>query len=406
MKDRVKKLSNSPLARCVALALGIAAAPWGVHADEGWPYLLGGLGGSRAALAEYGVGFELVATVDLLSVVDGGIERGFESPASFDLTLTLDTEAAGLWRHGSFLVYWLGNTGGDPSRRAGDLQRASNIETTDTFKLFEATYEHSFLDDSLALLVGLHDMSSDFYATEYGGLFLNSSFRIGIDTAQVGPSIFSTTALGARLRWVPGTPVYVLAAVYDGIPGDPREEKGTQVKFGSNDGVFAIGEIGVCGSDEDHYKLGIGGWYHSAQFEDAAGNIRDENSGAYTVAEGQLWSDGGNRKLGVFGQAGFADSKRNRIGIYLGGGIGLAGLLPGRSEDVIGVAVAHARNGYAFLRSNPGAEDAETAIEATYLIVPWRGIRLQPNLQYIVNPGTDRAVDDALIVGTRIQVSF
>ncbi len=406
MKNRAAKLSESLSARCVALALCLAAVPWDARAAEGWPYLLGGMGGARAALAEYGVGFELVATVDLLGVVDGGIDPGFESPANFDLTMTLDTEAAGLWKHGSFLVYWLGNAGGDPSLRSGELQVASNIETTNSLKLFEASYEHSFLRDSLALLVGLHDMSSDFYATEYGGLFLNSSFRIGVDTAQVGPSIFSTTALGARLRWLPFEPIYVLAAVYDGIPGDPRQPKGTQVEFGEDDGVFAIGEIGVSGSDEDHYKLGIGGWYHSAEFEDVANVTRDENAGFYTLAEGQLWSDGGSRRLGVFGQAGFADSKRNRIGIYLGGGISMAGLLPGRSEDVLGVAVAHARNGYAYLRANPGAEPAETAIEVTYLIVPWRGITLQPNLQYIVNPGTDRALDNALIVGTRLQFSF
>ncbi len=406
MSDRSGKLRNALAAGGAALALGVATLPCDARADAEWPYLLGDVRGARQALAERGIGFEIAATVDLVGVVGGGIDPGFESPASFDLTLTLDTGAAGLWQNGSVLVYWIGNTGGDPSLRAGDLQRSSNIETTNTFKLFEASYEHGFFDDSLALLVGLHDLSSDFYASEYGGLFLNSSFRTGIDTSQVGISSFSTTSLGARLRWNPSEPFYLLGAVYDGVPGDPREPKGTQVVFGKDDGVFAIGEVGLAGGEEEYYKLGIGGWYHSAEFRDVAGVLRDENAGLYTLAEAQLWSDGAARKVGVFAQAGFADSKRSRTGIHLGGGISAAGLIPGRGDDVLGLAVAHARNGYAFHRANPGRPRAETAIELTYLLVPLPWLTLQPNLQYILNPGTVGSRDDALVVGTRLQLSF
>lgn len=388
------------------VALGTLLVSGAARAEDGWPYLFGDWGGARRVLAEHGVGVEFVSSVDLIGVVDGGIDTGFETPANFDLTLTLDTEAAGWWKNGSFLVYWLGNVGSDPSARAGALQDASDLETNGTFKLFEASYEHSVFDDSLALLVGLHDLNSNFYATEYGGLFLNRSFGIGPELSQVGPSIFSTTALGARIRWNPVDQGYVLAAVYDGVPGDPDDPAATQVVFGKHDGILAIGEIGFAGTEEDYYKFGIGGWYHTAEFKDVAGITRDENAGLYTLAEVQLWSDGAGRKLGVFSQTGFADSKRNRIGIYLGGGITAAGLVPGRNEDVFGVAVAHARNGYAFRRAKPGFEHAETAIEVTYLIVPWPWLTLQPNLQYILNPGTNPSRDAALLVGTRLQLSF
>ena len=58
-------------------------------------------------------------------------------------------------------VYLLGNVGGDPSERAGTVQATSNFEAPDTVKLFEAHYQHRFLDDRLGVLVGLHDLNSD-----------------------------------------------------------------------------------------------------------------------------------------------------------------------------------------------------------------------------------------------------
>jgi porin len=49
---------------------------------------------------------------------------------------------------------------------------------------------------------------------------------------------------------------------------------------------------------------------------------------------------------------------------------------------------------------------AETAFELTYSdrITPW--LSVQPDIQYIVNPGTHPAVDDVVVVGTRFTINF
>jgi porin len=51
-------------------------------------------------------------------------------------------------------------------------------------------------------------------------------------------------------------------------------------------------------------------------------------------------------------------------------------------------------------------EAHETAIELTYRMqaTPW--LALQPDVQYIVNPGTDPSLDNAWVVGLRFELSW
>jgi porin len=179
-----------------ALLAGRATA---IHAEES-AWFTGNWGGVRDNLAERGLDIEFVATTDIMAIVDGGLDRGVEAPANFELVFTLDTATAGWWTNSNFLVYFLGNSGGDPSARVRDLQVTSNIEADNTFKFFEASYEHHFVDARVSILVGLHDRNSEFYVLEHAGLFVHSSLGNGVEVSQVGPSFFPTTALAARLR--------------------------------------------------------------------------------------------------------------------------------------------------------------------------------------------------------------
>ncbi len=100
----------------------------------------------------------------------------------------------------------------------------------------------------------------------------------------------------------------------------------------------------------------------------------------------------------------------SRVGAYLGAGLVYTGLLPGRVDDVIGFAVAHARNGSPFLRAleagGESFERAETALEAIYLLQLGEFVQLEPNVQWIVNPGMDPAVENALVLGLRLRASL
>ena len=375
------------------------------------PYLFGDRDGKRLAQEESGYTFEATFTIDLMTNLEGGVDEGFDAPGNLDLIAGLDTGAAGWWNHGTFHLYLLANSGGDPSARIGDFQVASNIEAVNTFKVYEAWYEHRFLEDRFSILLGLHDYNSEFYVLEYAGLFINSSFGIGAEVAQVGPSIFATTALATRLAWQPTENTYLKTVVYDGVPGDPGDPRGTHINFDQGDGLF-LGLEGALlrGGDPStpgYYKLGLGGWYHTKEFEDFSGAMRDDNSGFYIIGEQLLFTEKDvSQGLGAFLQLGLTESDRNQVDLYIGAGIHYSGLLPGRDEDIVGLAFAHAGTSGNFIDANPGTEEGETVVELScqFAVTPW--LTVQPDLQYIIDPGMVNTVDDAVVFNLRLQINL
>ncbi len=377
--------------------------------------LMSNLEAPRQHLEAHGITIEAVLTTDIMYNIDGGIEQNGTLLGNLDLAFEIDTEKAGLWKSGTFFIYGLGNfnSGKLLTEIAGDLQTTSNIEADEAFKLYEAWYEHRF-SDHISLLFGLHDYNSEFDVTEYGGLFLQSSFGISPDISQNGPSIFPVTSLAIRLKVWPTENTYIMAALYDGVPGDSANSTRTSVRLRSDDGLFSALEIGnTVGNpgNQAYHKYAIGAWQLTAEVENFAGNIQDENSGIYFIGEKTLFANTGRGSLGAFVQLGFTHADRNQLGSYWGAGLDYTGLFSTRPEDVAGLAVARARNGASFMNyakyvDGSAVEHTETTIELTYQarIQPW--LTVQPDLQYVINPGMDRTLDNALIVGARIEVVF
>ncbi len=381
------------------------------------PNLLGNWGGLRTYLEERGVTPEVVLTMDFMRNVSGGIDQHGTALGNVDLTLEIDTEKAELWKNGTFFFYVLGNSRNNRllTEIVGDFQASSNIEADEALKLYEAWYEHRFANGSVSFLAGLHDYNSEFNVLEYAGLFTNSSFGIEPDISQVGPSIFPiTTSLTGRLKVNPSDNSYVMGAVYDGISGDPDHPTRTAVRLDDGDRIFAALEAGITNSEagnSDYCKLAVGTWIHTARVELFDGSVNSENKGVYLIAEKTLFAENTSGEgLGAFFQLGFADSDLNQISSYWGAGINYTGLIPGRNQDITGLAVASARNGNSFMKFTKAdgndVEHTETAIELTYRaeVLPW--LTLQPDIQYILNPGMDPSLDDALVAGVRMEVLF
>jgi porin len=110
--------------------------------------------------------------------------------------------------------------------------------------------------------------------------------------------------------------------------------------------------------------------------------------------------------LAIFGRYGIADSTVNQFDAYLGAGLVYTGLFPSRDEDEMGRAVAIARNGDGFMTAGAPLDYKEKVLELTYRaqITPW--LSIQPDCQYVINPGTDPTLDNALVLALRVGLSF
>lgn len=336
-------------------------------------------------------------TLESVTNLDGGVKEGTRELANLDITLAIDTEAASWWGDGEWFIYVLGDTGKDPAEYTGDVQGVSNIATDESLKVYEFWYQHYFADDSIKVLFGLHDYNSTFYSLEYAGLYSHPSFGIGPDTSQVGPSIFSTTATALHITYQ-GENQYLLAAIYDGVPGDPDNPRGTHIQFNEGDGLFSAVEWGWANESQD--KIAIGAWQHTAEVENPVdGEMNNDNTGVYIIAEKNI-----NDVAGVFLQLGRADDLYNQLEYYAGTGITFNGFWI--EDDNFGLAVAHARNGDPYLATHSDIDRAETAWELSYFAPVVDHLSAQASLYYIQNPSMDKTLDDAIALGARVYIEF
>lgn len=357
-----------------------------------------------------GIAIDFAYVADVVGNYRGGLRQRIEYLDRADLLFAIDTEQLLGWWGGSVFADVMGTSGGDPSRQnIGDAQVASNIEAFNTIKLFEAWGQQEF-GAGVSLRVGLQDLNVEFDTNGAGALFLNSSHGIGPDFAQSGengPSIFPTSALGARAAWTFAEGCAVRAIVLDGVAGDPDNPRGTQIILKRDDGVLGVAEVDLSIAG---VRINTGYWRYSRPFQDVADPVeRRGNQGFYALVEGQLFAEPEpDQGLNGFVRAGWADDRFNAIGTYVGAGLVYRGLLPGRAEDEFGVAVAIASVGDETrdaVRAGGGRiERREVALECTYRVQVTRWFAVQPDVQVILDPGFDPSLRNTVVVAIRFEL--
>lgn len=337
-------------------------------------------------------------TLQLESItnIKGGVERGTRYNINNNLNLEVDTAAANWWSGGRWYTQILAIDSNYPSAYTGEYQLLSNIEADPNILIYQFWYEHQ-LNDSAKLLFGLHDFNSTFYALDSAHLFLNASFGIGPDASQVPPSIFpvTSTALHLTVEWDEN---YVLAAVYDGVPGDPNHPRGTHIRWNSDEGTFSAVEYGRLKAGA--YKVGVGCWHRTTKTESVVTGLPIEsNSGCYSLGERHF-----SENLSVFFQYGRADEQKNQLDYYVGGGITYKNLW--LTDDAAGISFASSHNGKPYRTENPDVLAAETIWESTYLVPVHKSLSLQTSLFYLEHPSMNPQVDNSVALSVRAIVNF
>ena len=353
-------------------------------------------------------GFEFSAeyTADILGVVAGGISTGSEYIDNLDLELEIDVAEAMSAGAGIVLIRGLYNNRSTFSAdRVGDLQVVSNIDADEAARLFELWYE--LADSNWSVRTGLYDLNSEFDAHEAGSIFLHSSHGMGADfgqTGENGPSIFPVSSLALRAAVTTGS-LTARAAVLDGVPGYSADAASNRIELGGEEGVLTTSELDVRYANSA--RLWLGYWRYSADFErvDGSGSGRG-NDGWYVGTEAGVQL--GSRVASGFIRYGRADERFNVLSNYLGAGVAIAGPLAARPADQLGLAVAAARIGDTYRDHAAGMGEHvsrhETTWELTYRLRVNDHVVLQPDIQYVRNPSLYPGLDEAWVVGCRVQL--
>lgn len=349
---------------------------------------------------------EIVNVIDLGANVDGGVETGESLLYNLDMTVEYDMSHSGV-EGGTLFFYGLATNAEGLNSHVGDAQGTSNIDNDALFRLEELWYNQEFADGDASVLIGLFDLNGEFDAIDTAGLFLNSSHGIGVDYAQTGdngPSIFPSTSLTLRLDYTVNDQLTLRAAILDAVPNDPDNSRAHKLSL--DEGALIAAEVDFAASET--LRLAAGVWWYTSEFDRilvADGGPDGDNFGFYGIADYAL-----SHRTNAFVRLGRANDEINQLAYYLGAGVVTTGLIAQRPNDALGLAVAIAENGSPFKDAADlvflPVDSREIAVELTYRAVMFDWLALQPDLQYVLDPGMDPSLDDAFVVSLRVEIGW
>ena len=143
------------------------------------------------------------------------------------------------------------------------------------------------------------------------------------------------------------------------------------------------------------------------------------NYGLYALGDQAIlrWGDPAEKHhLGTFAAFVCAQDQRvNTAPYFFDTGLVAYGFLPRRLRDFAAFGVAYAAYSGDLRRAEEvqaltdpavGVQNWEMTLEWTYACTVTPGLLVQPGLQYVVNPGGNKAVPNALAIGANVVFNF
>jgi porin len=402
-------------------------------------YLFGDWQGARSQLAAEGIKPLVLFITDPFANVSGGRRRGFSEYDLLGLDVIVDTDKLLDCPGGEFRIGFANNSGTSLSQKY--VGNNFPIQLADVAspnpRLTYLSYTQSLFDDKLSVRFGRLTLNSvygeEFAGSQYFKAFTSVAFDLvplGIFLNAPGAFGYPLATWGARVKFEPVESFYAMVGCYN---GDPAVKEGDRngVDFSLRGPAFVIGEVGYrrnYGKDATGLpgNLKLGAYFNggSAEVFDSglAGRPRETvqaRYGFYVVGDQALvrWGDPAEKRhLGAFAAFVCAPDQRvNQTPYFFDAGLVAYGFLPSRPRDFAGFGVAYGSYSSDLRRAeelqavtNPavGVQSWEMTLEWNYGCTVRPGLLVQPSLQYLVNPGGNKSVPNALAVGMNVVVNF
>lgn len=344
------------------------------------------------------VEFGATYTGDILAAASGSPDGGTDMVGRADAWIDFEGAPAGIESLSAHVDLMAVHGPDFSGRRVGAYQTISSLEADTLPHVYEAWVQWR-ASPIIAAKAGLMDLNAEFDIQNTGAIFVNSTFGIGPDISQsglAGPSIFPMTASALVVRLQHGRKGLAFG-VFDALAGARHDPRRVAVRLPGTTGALLIAEARL---PVGPWLLQFGGWHYTTRFDALHPGARPAVSrGAYGMLEGAI-----TRKIAGWIRAGVADARANPVTSYVGGGA-VATFGAWR----IGLAGAHARLGRAAretILAPRFARSGETVLELTAQrpVAPW--LNIQPDLQYVIHPGWDHRLRNALVVGLRFSIAI
>ncbi len=434
---------------CGLTLLGLAGT---VHAAPALspdsPWMLGDWGGKRTDLSTRGIDFKLDYTSETGANLHGGYNHDKATRYSDQIAVGahLDLQKILGWHDAEFQLT-LNNRNGDniSNDRVGDPRTGTISSSQEVWgrgsvtRLTQMWYQQKFFDQALSIKLGRFNEGEDFNSIpcDFQNLSLCGS-QVGnyVNTWYNWP--ISQWAMRIKYQLTPE--VFVQVGAFEQNPSNLENDNAFKLSGSGTEGAVLPVELVWSPSVDGlpgEYRAGY--YYSTADSEDVYKNTDGQPAAltgtAYRGASSKhgVWlnlrqqvtaqDSDASRGLTLFANGTLHDKKTNMVDNYVSVGMVYKGPFDARIQDDIGLGLSriHVNPAYrknADARNQAAAvydyndpsftplQDTEYNAELYYGVHVADWLTVRPNLQYVRHPGGLDEVDDALVAGLKVQLSF
>ncbi len=371
--------------------------------------MTGDWGGLRPALVDRGIDLRASYVNEFADAFSGGERQGNGEAQQFAYGVDADLgKLAGLDGTVFHLTF---NSRQGRSASADFIGNKVSVQEIygggETTRIAELSLEQALDSNFISLKMGFYPMGTEFAFTPLLCDFENNSFcsHPANLTKSSGWSNNPTGKWGGRVRLNISPDLYAQAGVFDVNPSYNAHDSGLKMSLDGSTGaifVFEAGYTTALGMAQlpGHYK--IGGYYDTSSVADAVvpGQIDKGRYGMYLLGDQMILSFDGTPKRGLvaLGQFSYSDCRTSVFTQIIGAELIALGPFDARPNDFIDIGYARAGINHRNITaeytkqatddlSEESLSGGEEVIEAGYgmAATPW--LTIQPNFQYIINPG-------------------
>ncbi len=152
----------------------------------------------------------------------------------------------------------------------------------------------------------------------------------------------------------------------------------------------------------------VGGWFYSGYNVGGIGNSTRENTyGLYLQCQQTIWQSSDNKSISLWAGLQYAPLESvNAVSYMAYANVRFKGFTPTRPNDALFFSWTGGLFSENYKTASGERASCENIVELTYVIQLNKNISIQPDLQYVITPNGDKNIDNALVVGGQLVVSF
>ena len=377
----------------------------------------------------------------------GGVHEGATYDGVVWAYLIGDLHKAGLWKGlcfytDAYQIHGRSITADD----IGSLVTVSNYEALPSTRLSELWLEQHMFNDHVTVRVGQLTADTEFLLSSGGSNFLDATWGwatlASSDLPGGGPS-YPLSTPGVRVAIKQNDKWSLMLGVYNGNPAGPHctgnpqacDDNGLDFRLDTPPLLMAEGSYKYNQEGRLPGTIKIGGWNDFATFHDQrfdsdglpialtfnSGRPIDGDWAIYGIIDQLVWRVPGSKDpkgVGVFGRVIGAPTEQNLVDFYADGGVTFGGMIPHRADDTLGVGFAYTGissevHAFDLDLGATVARNYEALVEVCYTYQVKSGWTVQPDFQYIWQPGGGvpepsgkGTVANAAVWGVRTTVNF